>query len=302
MWSLWLLMCCTPPPNLGASEAFRVREGTFFTGELPEDEAATSPLVVYAAGVSYVLTQGQGNIPFSGLASTDAYSVAVAFADSSDGYWVVPVDGPDVTQDSQLLFDLTLDFSRDVVYGPQQLIFVAIDANGKPGPRYETTLCVLPDYADRNFASCDPAVPPQDTVLSLSWDNDADLDLVVVAPNGKLVSPLSPTTFLETDPEGTSVGELSRNSNGNCIRDGFRLESLIFAQEPPPGNYEVYASLRANCGAGAAHFDLSLYRGIPHEEGTFEVAKSQLLSGILLPTQATGGATLGTHLLTLTLP
>ena len=52
-------MCCTPPPNLGASEAFRVREGTFFTGELPEDEAATSPVVVYAAGVSYVLTQGQ---------------------------------------------------------------------------------------------------------------------------------------------------------------------------------------------------------------------------------------------------
>ena len=299
---LWLIAACTPPPNLGASEAFRVREGSFFSGTLPEDPRATTPSVIYAAGVSYVLTQGQGNIPFSGLASTDAYAVAVAFADSSDGYWVVPVDGPDVTQEGRLLFDLTLDFSREVAYGPQQLIFVAINAEGQPGPRYETTLCVLPDYADRNFASCDPEIPPQNTVLSLSWDNQADLDLVVIAPNGKVVSPLSPTTALETDPEGAVVGELSRNSNGNCVIDGFRLESLIFAEEPPAGSYAIYANLRAHCGAGASHFALNLYRGIPHEEGSFEVEQQALLTGVLLPTQATGAGSLGSHLLTLSLP
>ncbi|MEQ1503101.1 MAG: hypothetical protein ABMB14_12765 [Myxococcota bacterium] len=292
----------------GASEPIRVREGTFHRGPLPVDDDAPSPSIVNAGGVGAIGTQGQASLAYTGIASKDAFSVAVAFPTLGSGFWVVPVGGPDPTQDRNLGFQLTLDLSPEVPYGLQTLSFVAIDGHDAPGPSYDTQLCVLPDVANGNLAACDPAVTPLNAVLSLSWDTDVDLDLVVVTPEGKIVSAKQPATPVATgtiprevvsDP---TTGKLSRDSNANCAIDGIRLESLVFPGEPPAGDYTLYASLRSACGQASTRWSAALHRRVDAEDGTHPVETTALGQGTLLALHADGGASLGTYVTTVSLP
>src|SRR5690606_30786985 len=93
-----------------------VREGTFFEGELPHDDALATPAITNAGGVGSIVTRGQGGIAYAGVATTDGFGVAVAMEGVGTGYWVTPLGAPDVTQDDQLLFDLTVDYGRDVPF------------------------------------------------------------------------------------------------------------------------------------------------------------------------------------------
>ena len=307
-----ILAGCGGVPS-GASEAVRVREGTFVEGALPTAKDATTPAIIYAAAKAFIVTQGSGNIGYDGLATPDSWSVAVAFSDVSTGYWVVPVDGPDATQDDNLLFDLTVDFGRDVPYGSSALNFVALDRDDNPGPLYESTLCVLPDYADGNYATCAEEVPPQDTILSLRWDRPVDLDLVVVTPEGKAVTPKTPTTAVDNDGDGKldeegSIGVLTRDSNANCRIDNFNLESLVFESEPPAGEYQVYASLNSACGEQYVNFSATLYEFEGSADSAdsgavpWTVTQTELPHGEMVAAQADAGASLGLRLTTLTLP
>lgn len=296
-----LLIACTDAYQSGASEPISVRDGSFHPGDLPVDDGAVTPAILYVASVGYVITQGQSNVGYSGLASTDAWSVAVAFPDLGTGYWVVPVDGPDVTQENNLLFNLTVDFTRDVPYGLTSLSFVAMDGEGNPGPRTDAKLCVLPDFADNNYAACTEDVPPQDTILSLSWSTDVDLDLVVVTPAGQVVRPESPSTAVDDDDESV-IGVLTRDSNGQCAIDSIRLESLVFEEAPPEGDYAVYASLFSPCGQPSSYFDLALHQRVDEADGTWSIESTELAAGAVFAAQADGGASLGTYVTTLSLP
>lgn len=292
----------------GASEPIVVEDGTFQAGELISDENAPSPLVLGASSAGFIVTQGAGNIRYTGLASTDAYSVGVEFPGVGTGYWVVPVQGPDPTQDNNLLFGLTADFKPEVPYGLQSLRFVAFDADGVVGPSYDATLCVLPASANGNLAACDPGTQAQSAVLSLSWDTEADLDLVVVTPEGKVVSAKAPTTagvdgdITAADLADPTTGYLSRDSNANCVIDGIRRESLIFPGDPPPGDYAVYASLFSPCGEATVSFHLDLYQRTVADDGTQPVVQTDVADGQLLALQADGGTSNGLYLSTVTLP
>lgn len=306
-WTLAIIVlpgCGEEKPSLvGASEPVRVVDGVFQEGDLPENPDATTPLVTNAASVGSVVTQGQGNIPYAGLTTPDTFAVAVAFPGLGTGYWTKAVGGPDVTAENQLEFQLTTAFTEAAPYGLQTLSFVAIDGEGRPGPRYDAPLCILPENANNSLAACDPTVSPQSRVLSLTWDTNADLDLVIVAPNGKIVSAKAPTTVIPpeqgaipfdqvTDP---STGRLSRDSNGNCRIDGIRRESLVFQGPPAEGTYEVYVSLAALCGAPQVTWRLELFRRLEGDGETQPVERVDLGAGQLLPIHADGGRTLGTH-------
>ena len=297
--------------DTGQDEPVRIREGVFHSGALPVDDAAETPLVTNAGGISSIVTQGQSSRVFNGLTTDDGYSVAINLPSISSGYWIVPVGAPDVTQDNQLQFKVTADFSAEVPYGLQTLTFVALDGESKPGPRYDTTVCVLPAASNNNIAACDPNTTPQNAVLSLTWDTNVDLDLIVVAPNGKVVSAKYPSTAL-LEEGATSIpsdvlsdpttGQITRDSNANCDIDGIRRESLIFPGEPPEGDYQVFVSLNRACGQSYVNFNLDLLRRVDAADGTHPVDRTDLGGGELLSSQADGGASLGTHLTTLTLP
>lgn len=293
----------------GTSEPVVVREGVFHRGALPVDDTATAPLVTNAGSVGGVVTQGQSSLSYSGLVSPDAYSIAVAMPGLGSGYWVLPAGGPDVTQDNQLVFQLTADFSRDVPYGNQTVSFVAIDGKGRPGPRYDTTICILPETAGNNLSACVSSVTPQNAIVSLTWDTDVDLDLVVIAPNGKIVRAKTPTTALVdagvippsvvNDP---TTGSLSRDSNANCDIDSIRRESLVFPGVPPAGEYQIFVSLQSPCGKRYVNYQLELLRRVDAPDGTHPVDRTPLAGGELLSLQATGGSTLGTYVTSVTLP
>jgi hypothetical protein len=294
--------CGSDGYSSGLGEPIRVTGGDFIAGDFPADDAATTPTVLYVAGVATVVTQGQAITKYSGLASKDAFSVAVALPDLGTGYWAVPVDGPDVTQNNDLLWGMNVEITPDVPFGLQTLTFAALDKEGHGGPPYETQLCILPESANGNLAACDPATMPQADVLSLTWDTDVDLDLVVVAPNGKIVSPKTPTTALPTD--GTEIpseeladehtGTITRDSNADCRIDGINRESLVFSGAPPQGEYLVYADLSRSCGRSYVNFQVNLFhRGEVAADGTWPVEEIPLAAGELLADQADAGATLG---------
>jgi hypothetical protein len=305
---LSLLLACEGYDS-GASEPLRVHEGVFHPGPLPEDPAAEAPLVTNAGGVGSIVTQGQSSISYAGLTSPDTFSVAVAMPAAGDGYWVVPVGGPDVTQNNELIFQVTVDYGREVPFGLQALSFVAIDGEGRPGPRYDVTVCVLPETANNNLAACDPGTPPQAAVISLSWDVDVDLDLVVVAPDGKIVRGKWPTTADDTtvpipstainDP---TTGTLSRDSNADCLIDSVRRESLVFPEAPTEGDYRVYASLYATCGRPHVNYLISLFERADADDGTWTFVRSDLARGELLPVHARGTESLGTYVTTISFP
>lgn len=305
---LLLLGCFDTNYNSGTFEPITVRDATFFEGAIPEDPDALSPAIVYAAGVNNVITQGKGNVSYSGLATTDAYSVAVAFPTVGTGYWVVPVEGVDVTQDDDYIFHTVLDFTPEVPYGIQTLSFVAFDEEGYVGPRYDTQVCILAESSDGNLSACSDEVTPQNAVISLSWDTNVDLDLVVVTPEGKVVNSKSPTTIvadgkIESEQiEDPSTGTLSRDSNKNCAIDSIRVESLVFPGEPPPGDYLVYASLFAPCGESYVNYGLTRFQRVDAADGTHPVERTELAAGQLLGSQADAGESNGTFVTTVTLP
>lgn len=294
----------------GAGEPLRVSDpaASFHEGPLPVDDGRATPAVVYATGVGSVLTLGQGNVPYNGLATTDAFSVGLALDGVGSGYWVVPVDGPDVTQENQLLFDLALEITPDVPYGLQSLDFVALDGRGEGGPRYRTTVCLLPEVAAGSFWACDPAVTPQSAVVSLSWDTPVDLDLVVVTPEGKVVQAKTPSTALATGPIDAAVvadpttGALTRDSNADCDVDGIQLESLVFPGEPPPGDYLVYARLHQACGQPAVHWRAEVLRRVDGADGAQDVRTTTVAVGTLLSSQFSRDGALGTFVGVVTLP
>jgi hypothetical protein len=309
--TLLLLAACDAGAYVsGAGEPLRVSDAaaSFHEGPLPVDDTRDAPAIVYATGVGSVLTLGQGHVPYNGLATTDAFSVGLALDGVGSGHWVVPVDGPDVTQLGQLLFDFALEVTPDVPYGLQSLDFVAIDGRGEGGPRYRTTLCLLPEVAAGSFWACDPAVTPQSAVISLSWDTEVDLDLVVVTPDGKVVQSKTPSTAVATGPidaavaSDPSTGTLSRDSNADCDIDGIHLESLVFPGEPPPGEYLVFARLHQACGQTAVRWRSEVLRRASSGGGDPSVRTTPISVGTLLSSQFSRDGALGTFVGSVTLP
>jgi hypothetical protein len=312
IWAISLgLLGCVEDGDIasGASEPIQVRDAVFHTGDLPVDEAAATPEVINVGAVSSLVWQGMSNIAYTGLVSKDAYAVGITFPSVSSGYWVLPAGGPDVTQDNNLGFDAIVDFSPEVPYGLQLVRFVALGEGGTPGPAFDVEICVLPDIADNSLAFCDPEAEARSAVLSLQWDTQVDLDLLVLVPNGKMVSAKAPTTVVVegaasvpnealADP---TVGKLSRDSNRDCQIDGVRVESLVFSGEPPPGEYYLFASLHSACGESSVNFEARAYQRVT-DGGAEPVRSVELGHGQLLALHADGGESPGTYIGSITLP
>lgn len=80
-----------------------------------------------------------------------------------------------------------------------------------------------------------------DVQVSVSWNEDVDVDLYVVDPNGE--------TIYYGSPSSSSGGDLDLDSNPSCSIDGIRNENVTWPLgEAPSGTYEVRLNLYADCG------------------------------------------------------
>ena len=86
-----------------------------------------------------------------------------------------------------------------------------------------------------------PGIGTGDLEIAVSWDNDADLDLHVVDPNGDEI-------YWGRD-EVDSGGVLDLESGTGCRPDGRRTEHIAWTGgTPPPGKYVIRVNYWSDCG------------------------------------------------------
>jgi hypothetical protein len=262
----------------GVAHAFRVRDAQFFQGELPgmpaHDAGAAPPpaadggVVFGPPSVTSVETanldvfQGQGGKAFRGRASKNAASLALALegAENPPGYWVIPTGAPDPSTD-ELTWNAVTDFDTSIETGKHALQLVAIDENGRAGSQLALQLCVTGRVPD-NGSACYPNKQPPRAVISLQWDVNADLDLQVVAPDGRVFDAQHPTDGSAADGGMPASAVIDRDSNANCAIDGLRTENLIWNTDAPAGDYAIYVNLFDACKQTAVRFNVAVYTDV----------------------------------------
>lgn len=295
-----LSACGGEPLSTGLREPFRVENAQYREGPLPgspplsaaELGAGTEPATPYPTPpevAGRIVSPADVGFDVSGRASTDTYAVGFQLAGLGTGYWLLPVGAPDPTNADELSWRAALDFGEALPSGLQQLLIAAFDARGRSGTQRELELCVRAPTSD-NLNGCDPTLEPPALVVSLSWDNAADLDLEVVAPDGSLVNRQNP----RGNGPGIGAAQLQRDANSGCVRSGVPREDLVWTSRPAAGTYAVHVNLHAACGEAGATFQLSTWESAAAENPDEFVQRETFRSaGTLVAVQANGGAARG---------
>lgn len=302
------LACSGEQRTAGFNQPVRLENASFRDGELPGlpplDAAQvnagvhpTAPAITSISLASSSIPLGETGRAISGRASLGAAAVGVRLLDAGSGYWLVPTGSADVINEGEVEWRLQAAFSAEGRSGLQRLRFAAIDADGRSGTQGELQLCLLPEVPDGGNA-CDPKTAPPALVVSLAWDAPVDLDLRVVAPDGRVADPKHPSLAPEDshgklDLKAPGVGSFDRDAFSDCSA-GPRREDFVFQSDPAPGTYLIYVNLYDSCGEPDVHFDVTLH--VPTEgpePGTYAVAESFRQSGQLEAAQENGGTQAG---------
>jgi hypothetical protein len=287
--------------NVGLTEPIRVESGQFLPGALPgsappdasvDAGPGTSPEVTDINVANTAIFQGERGLVFSGHATPDAQSVGVRFADLGTGYWVVPVGGPDPSDNGLLTWQFSADFDRGLPPGFHELLFAAIDANGSSGTQDDLEVCIDAPVPD-NLNVCVPKRAPPAAVLSLQWDTPVNLDLLVETPSGLFVGgTTAPSGDGGAMPADGGTPVLDHVSNANCVIDDIDQEDLVWQATPETGTYQVWVDLVRACGQPSVSFTVSLWLAEAQPDGTERLVQQAppVAVGVLSSEQANGGA------------
>lgn len=176
------------------------------------------------------------------VVAENARTVAIGL-EGDPGYWLVPIDARSIEFAPDLELNATLDFDRKLLLGPHKLWFAASDKDGHYGAPRSLDLTILDDV---------PAAP---IVVSLTWTANVDLDLVVVQPDGKVVT----NKAVRTAADGPSAARIDLDSNSGCVLDGHRAENALFTATPI-GEYRVFVRHASPCGLPSTGWTVRLLR------------------------------------------
>lgn len=307
-----LTACSGHEVTTGLEEPLRISPAQFREGDLPggapltvdEINAGVNPEPPTVFGLSLatpLIHSREAGRSFSGFASPDSVAVGVRLAKLGTGYWLLPTGSADAVNDGALEWRFRAAFGEDLPPGLHDILFAGFDDRGRSGTQAALKLCFLPEIPD-NGNACDKTTDPPHTVVSLGWDAPVDLDLRVVTPSGKVVTPKHPSTAEEgedgtVDPSAEGVGRLDFDSFSHCAENGRRRENLVFQTRPPRGNYLVYAGLFDACGEAEVGFTVSLHTAVsrPNGDGK-EPSETYRQAGQLSAIHTDGGAGLGTFI------
>lgn len=118
--------------------------------------------------------------------------------------------------------------------------------------------------------------------VSLSFDNDKDVDLHLIEPEyvneeGGMVSFYDRHIYYGNLMAEYSGGELDLDSNPSCRIDGINNENITYSENAfvPAGTYKVYVDLYDNCDPSiATHYVVTVFYGgslIAKKTGVFDV-------------------------------
>jgi hypothetical protein len=256
-----------------------------------------------AGAIFYPNQQGRR---LAGRVSDDAWAIGVRMVDHGTGYWVLPVEGPDPLANGELTYELDL-MLQEAPTGLQRLRLVALDEAGRGGPQRDIEICVASRLPD-NLNACEPSLKPPEMVVALTWDAQADLDLVLLGPDGQMLDARRPLGNVGEGPvDATALRDptlprLRGDSNADCRIDGRRLETVVF-QEPPAGQtWLAYVRPHSFCGARSARARLEVFRRVSTGGTTWRLQSVATADAFFLAEQATGTLGPGTYVLPLVFP
>jgi hypothetical protein len=287
--SVLVVSCSGQNPSIVPDQPIQVVGGQFFVGALPgkppwmsiddasEDPADLTQRAIITNGetisgpTTLPLVAGAEGQAFSGYATSDTVAIGVEM-EGSTGYWVTVAGGP-VPMHPGVEWSVHVNFDPADSPGRHALRFVAIDAAGSAGTQVEASVCIDSIVPDNQHA-CSPNQVPPSAVISLRWDDDFDLDLHVLTPDGTDINPrhpfIGPTDAGAPQPGSSATlcsplrlvtydACIDRDSLASCIPDGHRQEDLIFTDPPVPGAYGIYVDPFAPCGQTGVRFTVSVY-------------------------------------------
>jgi hypothetical protein len=229
--------CDGVPAGAGLGAEMMVTGAQFSPGPMPG--ASGGPAVVSLNLSSNAVRAGEIEAPVSGALGPTATAASLGLRGDA-GYWIVPAGLPDVAAPSYPTFNVSLSFSASLAPGTYDLVVQAVDADGHFGaPETETLTATAPPG------------PSGAMVVTLRWDTEADLDLHVVDPAGRIVwkgdiSPAGSGALLDFD------------SNAGCVVDGRRQEDVIWMDPPMSGRYQVLVDTFSLCAATFADWTVEV--------------------------------------------
>ncbi|HVJ90645.1 MAG TPA: hypothetical protein VM580_12640 [Labilithrix sp.] len=244
-----LVACQGIRADEGHDALMQVEGGQFFRAPMPDGQAGPRVLTSTVRERSRA-----GTVQQSAVGDLERSAMAIAVGIAGDvGYWVVPAKLPHAAAPDLPTFELQFALSR-VAPGPREIIFRAVDAERRFGPPLVRPLNVVAE------------APSGHLVVSLGWNNGADLDLHVVLPSGIEIFKRNPTEYERPPasagpvPSGTPIdgGVLDRDSNAQCVADGRRAENVIWTEAPPKGRYIVRVDTYSLCGEPSAYWRVAV--------------------------------------------
>jgi hypothetical protein len=246
----------------GTSATIRVAGAQFVPGPPPEGAPDGPRVFTLQADINRVFP-GLRNSAFSGSVDSKATAVLIGWAGDT-GFWITPTGVIDALEPERRTFAATIAFSRQAPAGRHDVEVRSVDGSGLVGPPSTFSYAVA------------AAIPEGALAISLTWDNDADLDLHVVLPNPdparaameptveiwpKRPSSARTAPGMADDPGALAAAAvLDFDSNAGCVIDGRRQEDVTIKEAPRPGHYVVRVDAFALCGQAATRWKVRLYR------------------------------------------
>jgi hypothetical protein len=233
-----LAACDGVSSDRGLDADLLVSGAQFVAGAMPAAESG--PAVVSLDLSKNLAYPSEIDQPMRGALAREATAAAIGLA-GDRGYWIVPAGLPDIAAPGFPTFDVTLSFAATLRKGSRDLVVRAVDERDRFGPP-ETRALLISGAPE----------PEGALVISLSWDTEADLDLLVELSDGAVI--------WKGDPmEGGGV--LDADSNAACLIDGRRRENVIFRDAPPSGRYVVRVDAPSLCAASFANWKVEARLG-----------------------------------------
>lgn len=262
--------CEGEPAPLGLEALLRVAGAQRIDGAPAGDQGGPAVTAVELGATRFPI--GAGAIGLHGRVEEAATAVRLSL-EGEGAHWLLPAGLPDPATPGTLAFDASLSIAPHAPEGAQRLRLQAVDAAGRGGPPTSVGVTLV------------EALPEAPLVVQLAWEARADLDLWLVLPDGRVLSPDEPSAYEPPapgrPPDDPSAWEsapfLDRDAGADCAFFGALREHALFPGEVPAGSYAAFVDLPAPCGAAAAPFRLRVLRDglVVHE-----------VSGVLYPEDA----------------
>ncbi|MDB4943151.1 MAG: hypothetical protein JWP97_2685 [Labilithrix sp.] len=246
--------CERTTPDTGRDALLQVQGGSFFREPLPPDEAGPRVLSLTLAATLAAGQSGQGAAG-EGERPTRAFAFAVG---GDVGYWIVPAGIPSISAASAPTYEISYAIGRALAPGPHEFVVRAVDEEKRFGPPLV-----------RPFTVTAPRDPSGALVVSLRWENGANLDLHVIDPSGTEIFKRNINSY-SSGPPGSAPdapgaphdgGVLDLDSNAGCVYDGRSVEHVVWEGPPPRGHYLVRVDTFSLCGEPVARWEVEALLG-----------------------------------------